>query len=701
MQLFKIKYEFQQGGPLYERSYPRPEDIENSIFIIKGAADQGKSTVLQMIALGLHGLDSEDIEDALKERMRRLISDYTDKCEFDYTIASKDGKIKLESQLRNRSPTLFVNEAKKGPDYVRDHFQILFDVPEEPTKKLTSALTSIRNHLSQYQGYLDKYASKTDKALIAIAEYSQKEDTIREQRESLVQRKNELKNLEDRRASVEKQVAELERIRIVHLHEKLIVDFQDLDYRKKELEKKKRELKNAGKGGGSKPYRDAIKNCSDKLSDLRFVASTSGSLSSKLEPKEKDTLKAMIKGINRTNIPSQLTDEKLKNWRFFFEGVLQKLKSNPMTKKRLPEEDLIELLRHLIDILKQYVEVNVEIPGTRNLTANQFLKELETSLKNSTAAISDKLELRKAVESCEDIKGKIDATAIAYSLIPKSESDEGEFDQVEESLKKIEQQLTKIAKDSIILEEKYDKIPQKEREQLVLVAQPNESDYQSKKEEITALGNKIENLKRNIQSIDANISAYKAKQKPPGYDNLEELKRKKNQAQDLFRSIGLWLDDIKDLERIWETGGTTENMLVAKSSGGRPDEKASRLYQALGDYFGSILKVVHFENKEWKLRTIDIIDRCYVVDSREPIHFIDIGTGHTTLNALLAKIKQDYGGKKKILLFDEIGVMHPNVMNVLLKEIKNRVLSGDVLFAILSMVDPNVSGVLMEPIKCD
>ena len=81
-----------------------------------------------------------------------------------------------------------------------------------------------------------------------------------------------------------------------------------------------------------------------------------------------------------------------------------------------------------------------------------------------------------------------------------------------------------------------------------------------------------------------------------------------------------------------------------------------------------------------------------------PITFNDISTGFNALNSLLAKIKQKYGGRKKILLLDEIGIMDEKNINILLTEIKRQVRGGEVIFAALNLAERNLDHVVVEAI---
>ena len=149
-----------------------------------------------------------------------------------------------------------------------------------------------------------------------------------------------------------------------------------------------------------------------------------------------------------------------------------------------------------------------------------------------------------------------------------------------------------------------------------------------------------------------------------------------------MRKIGSWIDFI--------------NRVNFESEIEEINEESNKFYNLLGEYFANIVKGVYFENKSWDVKSINLVKKCYIIEKRNPILFLDIGTGHTALNALMSKLKQNYGEKKKILLFDEIGDMDENNINRLIKEIREQINQGHVLFALLSQADNSKDQIVME-----
>lgn len=240
--LFKIDYVFQKGGPVYSCHYPNQEVSNNNIFIIKGRNDQGKSTIMQIVALGLNGLESKDIDNTLKEKMKRLISGDA-KCDYDFIIVSNDEKTSLEIHRKDGQSIVKVNSKIKNTTYVDENFKILFDVPDDPTKKLISSLRSIENNLLQYESYAQNYLTNIQHSLDAIENWEDKERRLNEENQNLRDKKNTLKQIEERWNEVKERFEKLEKCRVINTYDDLNKECNRREVEKGRLEKRIKELK--------------------------------------------------------------------------------------------------------------------------------------------------------------------------------------------------------------------------------------------------------------------------------------------------------------------------------------------------------------------------------------------------------------------------------------------------------------------------
>lgn len=687
--MFKIDYIYQVGGPKYSCSLPDKKDANHNIFVIKGRNDQGKSTIMQMVALGLFGLESEDIDKKLKDRMKGLLSSDADKCEFKFSILSKDGQTKLDSMLKNGQIETKVNSSKKGATYIEDHYKLIFDVPEEPMNKLGSALKSVEDNLREYYDYSEKYIKNIEEIINKIDSFEEKENKLKEEKELLKQKQKGLKERQKRLEDIEKSLIDLQKGHTIITFTKNYREFERLTLEHKEKEKRIKKLESKGVGGGDKKYNRLKKEFMESLANLKFLINTSEHFEKATIKDHKKNLKKFAEQVNAIMTLQDLDDEKLISWRRFLKFQLNEIDSNELLHKKLVEEDQSQLIKKLVKILEEFIEVDIIIPGTSGKSVKEFIDELEQKDKEIESKISEKLILSKAIDEINEIIKQLDLIAQTKKKIPKKESTDTDEDleSLIEQVKEIIEKMNDLTKLLGEIEDVYNEISDEDKTRYLSSEDLIENEFNESKKKIGPLKEKIKQSEAEIKAKEEFIKEYSKITEPPKYDK-KLLETQYEVTSSLLRKLGTWRDSIKSLN--------LKEMKVEAD-----DEETKKLYSTLADYFADVLKVIYYESKGWKINKVDFINRSYIVEGRPPISFIRIGTGHTALNSLMARLKQNYGGKKKIVLFDEIGLMDKNNVNILLKEIKNQVNSGEVLFALLTKVDDNLEKISFEPITCN
>lgn len=687
--MFHINYTYQKGGPEYKCGYPDKKDRNHDIFIIKGRNDRGKSTLMQMIALGLYGESSEEISAPLKSKIVRLKSKKVDKCEFDFTVGSKDGKIKIESYLNNRKVRVKVNGKVRGSEYINDNFKILFDVPEESIKKLSSALSSIKEKLEIYENWASKYYNGVKEEIGKIEDYQDRENRIKEEKEELEDYKKSKNNVEDRLRVIKDKLSKLEKAHVVFNFEMLRQKITNIDDSIAGLEKKEKELKGKGVGGGNQTYKKRLKEFQTELHNLKIYFGTSDLVLKRIDSKNEKKFKTIQKQIDNIYLPSEFDNKKVGSYHKFINELYKLLKSKPVDKKKMGGVEQKKLLDRMISVLKDFIEINITIPGTGGKKITEFIDGLEKERDKLEEALQDTIEHEKAVELCADLISQLGKVVEAREKVPKVKgSDEEDYLEVVNKIKELNKSLLEKVREAEQLDEKYHSIPEKERKELTFEHDPEKvvRDYNNLKTEKYSLEKKLKDLEISISSKNDFIEELQRTKKPVKQSNLKKLRSNYEKTDSLNRKLSNFISHLGSLN--------LDKMEIEEEI----DDESKKFYDALGIYFASSLKVIHFEDKSWALKKVDLLNRCYEVKGRNSIEFVDIGTGHTALNALMARLKQDYGGKKKILLFDEIGHMDQNNVNRLLNEIKNQVKNGEVIFAMLNQMDHSKENPVMEPI---
>jgi len=236
---------------------------------------------------------------------------------------------------------------------------------------------------------------------------------------------------------------------------------------------------------------------------------------------------------------------------------------------------------------------------------------------------------------------------------------------------------------------KYKEIPEEQKNELRKISNW-ESELNQVKSELEQLRKKIDENKNQITTKEVTLKILKETKKPSIKISEEELNHRFNICQGIQRKIGKFLELIENT-----------NLEVKPEKPEKLSEDEKRYYDILGEYFAEILEEIYFEHESWKLKKLDLLEKCYIVEGREkPIYFVDLGTGHSKLGAFMARLKHDTE-KKKIVLLDEVGDMDKDVFGKLLDEIRLQVKAGKILLAALTKVRDDVKEPILTPIQVE
>jgi len=682
--MFSIRYTFQKGGPEYKCEYPEEKIKKYNIFIAKGPNDKGKSTMMQIIAYGLYGLEYEDISESLKEKIKRLTSETTDKFDFEYNIISHDNMVNLRSVQKNKDSELqvFVEDKIKSSTYLKDHFKIVYDIPEDPKKKLESSLTSIKDSFQEYKNLIADFKTEILRMMDQIEKIETKEDTRIKQIQFIINKEKDLVQLTSRKDKLSLELPELEKAYNVNMYNKLVIKHKSALKELEGLKKSLKEHETKGAGGGNKKYRESLSDFSESVSNVKFMLESTR-LTRRLNNEDKEIFKSIKEGFDIIFIPLNYNNELTKKAFFFFQEKLDYFRSLPLYQNKPEEEEQVDLFKKIIEILNNFIDKNIEIPGTNGKNIAQFLSELEEQNRQLEEKLTGKRNLEEDIRDCKKLKEFIDKLISAKKNLPEKNDLQEGYDQLKRDLTTKKKEVDKLFSDIVQYSSKIENILPKERRSLEAYDESIFSIYPIKDSELNAINQRVDSINQSISEAESTIKNLdQTELETPSYSK-DELKRLNSVAENIEMKIINGLNCIQKLIK-------KENNL----------EGCNEFYDSLFVYFANIIKLVYFEHKSWEVKKVDIIKERYEVKERTPIEFNSIGTGHLELNSLLARLKQTSLGKKKIILLDEMSTMDEKNLSILIEEIKNQVRSGEAIFAFLNRPDDKVDKVIFEPIEC-
>ena len=683
--MFKIDYTLRRGNSEYHTSYPDLGNENHNIFIFRGSNGLGKSTMMQILAMGMFGLNSEELSLEIKNKMKRLIAEDTEEFGFLFVISSIDKKIEINSSLKNKhldGLRVLVNGNPFNKTAFADRFQLIFDVPDEITKKLNSSLVVIKRDLGDYISYTKTYLNDIQAQNNIINAYNNKTERLHTLEVRLKGEKSESENYSQRLKSVAEDYKKLRKSYVVKKFNEWDYQIESLSHQIEELEKRVdpriQKSKQTKSSNSKQNFVDSLNEIKSKLSELGKGVGEIEVLKNSFE------LKNLINGIKRYNGPDDFSEPFFKRNMSSLITIIQKLADDERNKPT-KEENELELLENIIGVLKRYVTINPEIPGTNGKSLNQFLSDLEYRKTLLSVNLGEKKRFLLLEKKVSDLKNSLVDLRTKWKRISSIEEDNQEnSEKLKEQLNELISNRLDFHKKQLEILDEYNSMSDAER--LIDYDLVDEDEYDTTKSEYEQLKKNIEGMENKIKITESLLEEYRGTSvNPPEYtkETLDHL-------SELASSVQMKLNDW------WKLFSNMSGASIRDKSNIRPSAVA--FYDALGKYLANILEFVFHEGRKWGLKKIDLIKETFIVEDGFPITFNDISTGFNALNSLLAKMKQKYGGRKKILLFDEIGIMDEKNINILLTEIKKQVREGEVIFAALNLAERNLDHVVVEAI---
>ncbi|WP_169743677.1 AAA family ATPase [Methanolacinia paynteri] len=683
-----MNYEFQAGGPIYECSFPLEKDKENNIFFVRGKNDQGKTTSLDLIAIGLYATQNlksneEIISDALKSKIDFLTSNDIDKLKFNFVMESIDNKILIKSNYDKGDLTTEFNGLPVASEEMHKNIQVLYDVPDNPIVKLQSSIYLIKDNISRYLIYLNKYSNEIENNIQHIYEFERKEEQLKKYKKELSEKEEQLKIQEQIKEEKNSELTELENIKKIFDINDILTEFNGLEEQNRVLKEKKTELKRQGIDGGTQKYKKAVQDFNEKRDNIKKILAQIIQYDPLLIGDSLKDLKKIRTTLLGLSTPIDITSKNIQKWEEKIDESIFNLESNPINNQNSEDEEKYELIEGLMSILKPHLTVKMKIPGTDQLIFD-FYRELEKIKKEIHPMIEGKKNLSSLLLKTRELKVQINDLLIKRINIPEVDDKQVlEYRDIDKEIKEIEKRQNELNLEleknedivTDIIEGNCDKILQNKSKL---------DDYNILNGEHDEAVTAIQSLNGNIINLKGRIEGYGELTEPNKYD-INWLNNEYNICSNLIKKLNEWKRNL-------------ENVNFRKSDLGIAPNHSEEFFDALSEYFADILKVVYFEKKSWDVKKVDLLNNQYIVENRAPIKFPQIGTGHTALNSIRSSINQKFGGKKKVILIDDISQMDEDNIQTLVGDIKKQIISGETLFALITIADNTVSEIKWEPV---
>lgn|GEM_PF-2960467 len=686
--MFKINWTYEKEGRAYASDYNQEK---GSIFIIKGKVGSGKTTLLEILALGFEVLKDKKtfLKPDLRDRIERLIS--PNAClGYKFVVKDPKDKIVIESKKDKKSKAIehTINGKRVMSERMIENFKVIFDTPDKPVEKIRNMKTDLIETLAKNIGYVKDSREIVMTRLSEIEEFENYEKTKQKYEERIKTKKKEFKECETILKEKGRQYEEANQRYVNATYNYLENKLIDLDVQLKEANRQRKQVEQANIKNPDSRISKAMRGINDTLNLVRkitidkklYIKETIDSIKPKNKAQEYgDLFLEICTSCNQKT--QELTNIKCIQFAKICQMIVDALSGNKLLHEELKEERPYKLIESLINLLKEYETVDITIPGF-NKTINEILIKLE----DERTLLGEKLKEKEQIEdvithltTLRDLLNKIASLAeekAKYGLTDKFNhiSYGADLADIEAQIKKIEDDLESTEKRFIKIEDEYDKLPKKMRH--IVETKPLEYLETVKNtlydgvQQYRQIKNEIEN---RIKIDETMIIEHKKKTTPKYLKHKEKLNVLSEQLYKILSKLQNSQRYLMELEVSAKTKYVQE-------------PEAIKFYGLLSKYLAAITKIVYFEGKVFPLKEIDVINSKFILKGDKKLDLIELSTGQSQALSLLYQLKQP-SDRKKIVLFDEIGNLDEETLNLVINELRSQIADGRVLLAIFSKAD--------------
>lgn len=691
-----IKYDYilkrDEGNEKKEYKPTLHKDLKD-LTIITAPNSSGKSTLLNILALGLFGNKNLKIRESLRNKIEALHKSSHQTLSYSYSIKNDKCNIELVSEKKSNSNDIYLFEIIDGKkrtlsfESFNDKYNLIYDIPENPLERFNELTEELRDTQQLNSRALQRLSAQVREYIAQVHE-SRDPNKIKQQRMSLHDIQDEIGEKQIELNTIADDINSLRQY--YHLY-CWTNEIKKRDNKQEELNNLKGLVRKQKKERKSETT--ALKTLYSESAALLIDCKTLyADISNKLSNIKLDTEHNYLQVWNKNDIKRLLIEENMRT--YLFEGAktfkhnLTNRNTSEYDPKKVAEE---KLLKDMITLLNQYAADNIIIPGI-----DKHVNELKSILLREyrpyenisiTREGYDKLILmldqlilksEKYVDLLKNIKELSKNTNDENECI-----DEDEYRQIkaklQEELEGVEMSIEKH-RDELIkhgIKESDFNVLLEELQQIRLVKPYltySPKDISAKLNELVAerdkIGNKLKECQFRKTRIEDEIQRLEGRQEHKYQHMEEELNRLLSILQIMEQKISVEYDDyLKKLKKM-------------SINGKQLSKTAEKYYAAISEYLANKLKTVRHINKEYTVKSIDLIKREIVTNELKIIKFDDFGTGQGQ-SAYLSSLLNASDKRKMIAFIDEVAMLDDKSLRPVLNIIRDKYEEGKLLAAIV------------------
>lgn len=661
---------------------------------IEGPNSSGKSTLLNIIALGLYGQKNRNINESLKKKIDDLVGEGHQQLTYSVSITNEQEGLSIVSSKEDPYlQDMSVYEIKDGgrniltSDTFEKKYNLIYDIPYNPmdrldglTKELKEKQRIIGNHLVE----LDHYLRNTIKEVQSSRDPG-RISKFKEESESLAK---ELEGSKEDKSRMENDLQIFSQyynaryfLHYKRLHARTQENIKELAEKLKEPEKKEKKFKKKA-SELTTAVRALLESTSETLIELAESLGRMGI-------KTKDDFISIWIDLDLVEV-LKTSDKHYQ----IFDGIKafkEKLKEQDDSLCSDGRIDEASLLEELIDLLGHYYSVDIRLPGVDKPIPEfiQLLQDRLTQCQNVKDQHNNLISLIHKLDTldkdCHSLITKYIPEIVTMGEQMKVDGEE-DSDEIQKEYDKQCSKLQAAEKSKEYFRDEMIRSGVKEgnadytvaeferKEDFRMFSSYTEVQFHDKKcdleEQITETSHRIGGTGEKKSRIDQEISRLE-KQKPHKYQDYN------SELDQLFGFV-----QVLEKKLTHEFAGNL-NLLTEKALEKEKLENSQKLYfNAVSIYLGRRVGSILHIDEEHIIDRIDLITRKVITEKDKVIYFSDFGTGQSQ-SAYLTGILKSSDDRKVIALIDEVAMMDSQSLKPVYEILRKKYNEGSLLAAII------------------
>lgn len=703
---YTIKRDEGAGEVIFEPT-ELPKELPNYI-LIEGKNARGKSTLLHLLGLGFHGISNERIAPPLIKKMKNLLSGGKNLTTFEIEITNDNNEVEIIASKKSFMDDDIIVKDGDGtlsPSEIKKKYNIIYDIPDDPINRLSEMSKEVEEIQVNIRNNSENLVTEifTTTRDIRDARNPQK---IASQKDDI---KHFTKKVEDASSKIPLMEADL----------KLYSQYSAIKYYKickDKINRDSEKLSKLKRTGQTIIRRE--RKTTKELREIEIVIRETcqgikrmhEEVHSFIEGYFTNSLKKIVKEWGKIDVDEECKDPQ---YHVLLKQSAAQLKVKLQQNEGVLENDenikKIDILQRMVELLDQLGDTQYKIPGV--LISVEKLKQ---ALNNEISLYADKRDelngisiniktLTELISSREKLetdlmprRSKLIEEAEQYGQLEQFEdSNVEEVKRLEGDIMRFKASLTYYRQVLVLYEIDEDKIDSYYETTVVnqqrqVLSTYNEKSFKSKilekNKELSAVIDSKKHDEFQLDQMKRDLASMESREPHEYHSHVDCLDKYKLRVQVIKSRM-------------------TKYSSYLKSTSESDDPEYVKYMEKLRSYLGKRMgKMRYVTVKEGKTAIEEITvskldltkELIYTTDGRE-ISFMDISSGQT--HAIYLKQRLHSSDDRKIIaLFDEVGMMDNETMDLLVDELKELHSRDKLLIAVIAQKKDDVASLQYSPL---